>query len=132
MIPAFDIALFRSQYPMYSAIPDAVLTNLWTAADAFGTPIITSLVPGKQSYFYYLVEAHLAELWSRGPGANGVVTEGKQGTVDAMFEVDKSNYALWWNQTSWGAQIALLMKMRGGFTPIFGCGGQGGLFNYGW
>ncbi len=119
-IPAFDISIFRAQYPMYASIPDAVLIGLWIEVDEMGTPIIISIPVAKQEHYYYIVEAHLAELWLRGPGANGILSEAEQGTVRAAFEVDKSNAYIWWNQTAWGAKIVALMKMRGGFIAILG------------
>lgn len=120
-ISSFDYSTFITQYPMYSTNPSqAILTNLWNEVDVVGTPIITNVVPGKQSYYYYLVEAHLAELWNRGPGANGVTSASSQDSVSINFEIDKSNSLLWWNQTGWGAKIALLIKMRGSFTFIYG------------
>lgn len=119
-IPSFNLTTFRTLYPMYTAVPDAVLTNFWTAVDTVGTPIVGTLAEAKQSYYYYLIEAHFAELWQRGPGANGIVNSSTQGTVSIGFEVDKANSFIWWNQTSWGAQIVQLIKMRGGFTFIYG------------
>lgn len=121
-IPTFDITTFRTQYPMYSGISDAILTDLWTEVDTVGTPIVGALVDGKQSYYYYVVEAHLAELWQRGPGVNGITSASNQDFVTVTFEVDKSNSLIWWNQTSWGAKIAQLIKMYGGFNFI--CGGN--------
>lgn len=120
-IPDFDYASFIDQYPMYALAPsEAVLTNLWNEVDVVGTPIISSVVLSKQSYYYYVVLAHLAELWQRGPGATGITSASTQGTVSINFEVDKSPSLFWWNQTTWGQKIALLIKMRGGFTFIFG------------
>jgi len=127
-IPAFDINLFRAQYPMYANIPDAVLINLWIEVDEVGTPIVSLLPIDKQEHYYYVVEAHLAELWNRGPGAGGIVTEAKQGTVDGKFFVDESNALIWWNQTAWGAKIAYLMKMHGGFQSVNTCQNFGSVF----
>lgn len=120
-IPNFDINYFRESYPMYSDISDTILTNLWTEVDVFGTPIISYLKPDKQTYYYYVVEAHLAELWKRGPGTNGIINSSTQGTVSASFTVEQTGSILWWNQTSWGAKIATLIKMLGGFRFI-SCG----------
>ncbi len=128
MIPTFDVTLFRTQYPMYTSISDAILTNLWIEVDEIGTPLVTTFPVSKQSHYYYLVEAHLAELWSRGPGANGIVTEAEQGTVKAALFVDESNALIWWNQTMWGAKIAYLMKMRGGFQSANTCDNFGSIF----
>lgn len=127
-IPAFNITLFRTQYPMYASIPDAVLTNLWIEVDEVGTPIVSTLPLDKQEHYYYVVEAHLAELWSRGPGAGGIVTEAEQGAVNAAFFIDESNALIWWNQTAWGAKIAYLMKMRGGFNSVNTCNNFGSVF----
>lgn len=120
-IPTFDLPTFRTLYPMYAAVPDVVLINFWVAVDTVGTPIVSELVDAKQSYYYYLIEAHFAELWQRGPGVNGITSSSTQGTVSIGFEVDKANTYIWWNQTSWGAQIVQIIKMIGGFTFI--CGG---------
>ena len=129
-IPAFDIDYFRQFYPMYASISDDILTNLWTGADVFGTPIISyQPTADKQRYFYYVVEAHLAELYLRGPGATGITSSTSQGSVSIAFEVDKSNSLLFWNQTSWGMQIAYLMKKHGGFALIPGRCNSGSLFN---
>lgn len=123
MIPSFDYTLFITNYPMYATSPSqAILTNLWNEVAVVGSPIISIVATSAQSYYYYLVEAHLAELWNRGPGANGITSSSTQGTVSVGFEVDKSNSLIWWNQTEWGAKIAQLIKMRGGFNFI--CGGQ--------
>lgn len=118
MIPAFDLATFRASYPQYSAVPDAVLTNLWNDVDTFATPIVNTLVADKQSYYYYVAEAHFAELWVRGPGSVGIVEASSQGTVSIGTVVDKSNSLIFWNQTAWGQRIAVLIKMRGGFKFI--------------
>ncbi len=121
-IPIFDIVKFRSQYPMYFSISDATLEGLWIEVDTVGTPIISTLVIDKQEHYYYVVEAHLAELFQRGTGINGIINSATQGTVTATATVDNSNSLIWWNQTTWGAKIAQLIKMRGGFTFI--CGGN--------
>lgn len=122
-IPSFVYATFITQYPMYAVNPtQAILTNLWNEVDTIGTPIISTLIQAKQEYYYYVVEAHLAELWLRGPGANGITSASQQDSVTVTFEIDKANSLLFWNQTSWGAKIAQLIKMRGGFTFI--CGGN--------
>ena len=127
-IPAFNITLFRTQYPMYASISDAILANLWIEVDEVGTPIVSTLPFDKQEHYYYLVEAHLAELWDRGPGANGIVTEAEQGTVKAALFVDESNSLIWWNQTAWGAKIAYIIKMRGGFNSVNTCDNFGSIF----
>lgn len=127
-IPAFDIDLFRAQYPMYASIPDAVLINLWIDVDEVGTPIVSLLPIDKQEHYYYVVEAHLAELWNRGPGAGGIVTDAEQGTVNAKFFIDESNALIWWNQTAWGAKIAYLMKMHSGFQSVNTCQNFGSIF----
>ncbi len=120
-IPSFDYATFIAQYPMYSTSPSqAVLTNLWTQVNVVGTPIIGCVPDASQSYYYYLVLAHLAELWLRGPGAVGIVSSSTQGTVSIGLEVPKSQGLIWWNQTQWGQQIAQIIMMRGGFTFIYG------------
>ena len=121
-IPIFDIVKFRSQYPMYFSISDATLEGLWIEVDTVGTPIISTLVIDKQEHYYYVVEAHLAELFQRGSGINGIINSATQGTVTATATVDNSNSLIWWNQTTWGAKIAQLIKMHGGFTFI--CGGN--------
>ncbi len=121
-IPIFDIVKFRAQYPMYFTISDATLEGLWIEVDTVGTPIISTLVLDKQEHYYYVVEAHLAELFQRGAGINGIINSATQGTVTATATVDNSNSLIWWNQTTWGAKIAQLIKMRGGFTFI--CGGN--------
>ena len=131
-IPAFDINKFRTQYPMYSSISDAILENLWIEVDEVGTPIVSLLPIEKQEHYYYVVLAHLAELWNRGPGANGLVTEADQGTVRVALFVDQSNVYIWWNQTEWGAKIVVLMKMRGGFTPILNNCLPYSIFDCGW
>lgn len=119
-IPTFDVTYFKEIYPMYASISDAILENLWNEVDVAGTPIISAVVDSKQSYYYYLVEAHLAELWNRGPGATGITSASTQGSVSITLEVDKSSSFLWWNQTSWGQKIVQLMKMRGGLKFIYG------------
>jgi hypothetical protein len=126
--PTFDITLFRAQYPMYASIPDAVLENLWIEVDEVGTPIVSTLPVDKQLHYYYVVEAHLAELWSRGPGAGGIVTDAEQGTVSSKFYIDESNALIWWNQTAWGAKIAYIIKMHGGFQSINTCQNFGSVF----
>ena len=121
MIPTFDYATFIAEYPMYATYPpEAVLTNLWIEVDAIGTPIVRTLVQNKQSYYYYVIEAHLAELWKRGPGANGVTQSSNQDSVAVTFQLDASNSLQYWNQTAWGAKIAHLIKMRGSFTFFYG------------
>jgi len=119
-IPDFNIATFRDTYQMYYAIPDAILENLWQEVDVVGTPIIKKVVLTKQEYYYYVVEAHLAELWQRGPGSTGVTSASSQDSVSVTFEIDKSPSLIFWNQTAWGQKIALLIKMLGGFKFIYG------------
>lgn len=119
-VPVWDITTFRARYTMFSSISDAVLNDLWIEAVDFGKPIISRLNDdATQQHYYYVVEAHLAELERRG-GINGVLNSSTQGTVSAGFEVDKSNSLLWWNQTRWGAKIAQLIKSFGGFRFIPG------------
>lgn len=115
---------------MYASIPDNILENFWIWADILGTPIISwQRTETKRTSLYYLVLAHLCELYKRGPGAVGMITTATEGTTTVGFEVNKSNSLIFWNQTSWGMIIALLMKRRGGFQFIPGRVRNGSLFN---
>jgi hypothetical protein len=119
-IPVFDVNYFKEIYPMFATMSDVILENLWEEVDVVGSPIISSVVDSKQSYYYYVVEAHLAELWNRGAGVTGIVSASTQGSVSVTLEVDKSSPFLFWNQTSFGQKIVQLMKMRGGLKFIYG------------
>lgn len=130
MIPSFDYSHFISIYPMYSTNPSqAVLTNLWNDVDALGTPIVSTLVPTKQEYYYYVVEAHLAELWIRGAGVTGILTNTNQDSVSIALYTSKNEALLFWNQTAWGQKIAQLIQMRGTFTFIFGGNNYYNIYN---
>ena len=130
MIPAFDYPTFIAQYPMYATAPtQAILTNLWNEVDAVGTPLIKILQPQFRDYYYYVVLAHLAELWQKGPLVNGVTTSANQDSAVVGLEVDKSNSLIWWNQTGWGAKIAQLIKSRGGFMFVYGGSNFNDIYN---
>lgn len=118
MIPTFDSVEFLTKFPQYSNIPTPTLEMFWIDCDTYATPIVQTLVVAKQLTYYYYAEAHFCELYKRGAGSVGIVESTSQGTVDVSLVVDKSNSLLFWNQTSWGQRIAMLIKMRGGFRII--------------
>ncbi len=116
MIPTLDITAWRTIYTMYSQVSDAVLNNLWVGVETTTPAMILAYSQSKINYYYYLVLAHYAEMWLT--QQNGRVVAATQKDTATTFESLGSPTLQWWASTQWGAQIAQLIRQRGGATWV--------------
>lgn len=120
----FDIAEFRTQYPIFDTISDAVVLRAFASAEMFISNNTSDyLTEVKLKFVLYLMTAHILQIGvesaANGGGSAGIVSSTSIDKISVSFEtrISKSAFQYFLNKTIYGEQILVLFSQlaAGGF-----------------
>ena len=120
----FDIAEFRTQYPIFDTISDAVVLRAFASAEMFISNNTSDyLTEVKLKFVLYLMTAHMLQIGidtSNNEGRNaGIVSAASVNNESVSFEarISKSAFQYFLNKTIYGEEILSLFSLwaAGGF-----------------
>ena len=130
-IVTFVPADFKTAYPAFASVPDAVLTGYFGIATLFLNNSCCSIVQDAptRALLLNLVVAHIAALLAGengqpGQGVVGRINSASEGSVSVSTEMmAKSESAAYWQQTQYGAmfwQATLVYRTARYVPPVCG------------
>jgi len=123
---AFELAAFRTMFPLLDSVADEQLAAYWQMATETMTPEDGVLLHGASLQLALnLLTAHLAWLFTKTlPGGTvGIVNSASEGSVSVGMAIPpfKSGWQYWLSQTPYGQQLwALLMVQSAGGLYVGG------------